>query len=222
MGDGVVVPAASLDVDPDPLGLGPDQAAAGVVALANTSLAAAIRLSLFEKGLDPRGFSLLSFGGAGGLHACDVAEELGMTEVVLPREPGTLSAYGILFSDLVQDIARPRLLPAEAASLPALQESLDALHAEAQARLEADGVAPAQRAVEISADLRYRGQAFELAVPGPEEPDPGELAEHFAAEHEREFGYRDDDAEVELVNIRVGVVVKGPGPRPAAAQEGRL
>jgi len=70
--------------------------------------------------------------------------------------------------------------------------------------------------------MRYRGQAFELAVPGPQEPDPVELAERFAVAHEREFGYRDDDAEVELVNIRVGLVVQGPSPRPDAARHGRL
>ncbi|HZH45667.1 MAG TPA: hydantoinase/oxoprolinase family protein, partial [Roseococcus sp.] len=129
----------------DPLRLSIEAAAEGVLRVTNTQLAAAVRLSLFEKGLDPRDFALLSFGGAGGLHACDVAEELGMSEVILPREPGTLSAYGILFSDLVQDIARSRLLPATPDSLPALQESLDALHTEARSRLAADVVPEHQR-----------------------------------------------------------------------------
>jgi N-methylhydantoinase A/oxoprolinase/acetone carboxylase beta subunit len=198
--------AAMLARVGSPLGLSVEAAAEGVLRVTNTQLAAAVRLSLFEKGLDPRDFALLSFGGAGGLHACDVSEELGMTEVVLPREPGTLSAYGILFSDLVQDIARSRLLPAEAASLPALQESLDALHAEAQARLEADGVPTGQRVVEISADLRYRGQAFELLVPWPEAPALDPLLARFHATHRARFSYAAEGERVEIVTLRAAAI----------------
>jgi N-methylhydantoinase A len=75
---------------------------------------------------------------------------------------------------------------------------------------------------EATYELRYRGQAFELSVPGPLEPDPAELAERFAAEHERRYGYREADAEVELVNVRLALVVPGPEPRPQAAPSGRL
>src|SRR4051812_19539687 len=89
-----------------PLGLEVEPAAQGMLTVVNANLGAAVRLSLFEKGLDPRDFALLSFGGAGGLHATDVAAEMGIGEVIFPRDPGTLSAYGILHADLVQDLAR--------------------------------------------------------------------------------------------------------------------
>jgi N-methylhydantoinase A len=190
----------------DPLRLSIEAAAEGVLRVTNTQLAAAVRLSLFEKGLDPRDFALLSFGGAGGLHACDVAEELGMSEVIMPREPGTLSAYGILFSDLVQDIARSRLLPATPDSLPALQESLDALHTEARSRLAADVVPEHQRAVEISADLRYRGQAFELLVPWPEAPALEPLLARFHATHRARFSYAAEGERVEIVTLRAAAI----------------
>jgi N-methylhydantoinase A len=153
-----------------PLSLNVEAAAEGVLRVTNVQLASAVRLSLFEKGLDPREFSLLSFGGAGGLHATDVADELGIGEVIFPREPGTLSAYGILFSELVQDLARSRLLRAESDALPEIEAAIAILSDEAVARLVADGVPEDQRATEISADLRYHGQAFELLVPGPRHP----------------------------------------------------
>ncbi|OYW10557.1 MAG: 5-oxoprolinase, partial [Rhodospirillales bacterium 12-71-4] len=147
------------------LGLDGAAAAEGILALTNAALAAAVRLSLFEKGLHPRDFALLSFGGAGGLHAVAVAEEMGMEQVILPREPGTLSAYGILFSDLVQDIARSRLFTLDEAALPGLAALIAELRAEAAARLARDGVAEADRALSVAADMRYHGQAFELLVP---------------------------------------------------------
>ena len=94
-----------------PLGLGIEAAALGLLSVANVSLAAAVRLSLFEKGLDPRDFGLLSFGGAGGVHAIPVAEELGIAEVIFPPDASTFSAFGILQSDIVHDLARSRILP---------------------------------------------------------------------------------------------------------------
>ncbi|WP_439599163.1 hydantoinase/oxoprolinase family protein [Falsiroseomonas sp.] len=198
-----------------PLALGREEAAEGVLRVTNAQLAAAVRLSLFEKGLDPRAFSLLSFGGAGGLHATEVADELGITEVIFPREPGTLSAYGILFSDLAQDIARSRLYAAEESQAPALAEAVDSLRAEATARLEADEVPEAQRAVEIAADLRYRGQAFELLVPWPEAPALAPLVARFHAAHRARFSYAAEGDPVEIVTLRATAI--GRLDKPAEA-----
>ena len=215
-----------------PLGLGVEQAAEGILTVTNANLGAAIRLSLFEKGLDPRDFCLLSFGGAGGLHATEVAGELGMTEVAFPREPGTLSAYGILFSDLTQDIARTRLVRATEAHLPAITETIAALRAEADARLAADGIAPEKRRILIAADMRYHGQAFELLIPWGEiaAPDAAALAmlvERFHAMHSQRFSYANPGDLVEIVTLRAiatGVLDKPePGDPPAAdrpAQKG--
>ncbi len=190
-----------------PLKLPLEQAAAGMLTVTNANLGAAVRLSLFEKGLDPRDFALLSFGGAGGLHATEVAEEMGITEVIFPREPGTLSAYGILFSDLVQDLARTRLTRAEASSLPQILSIIAELRQAADARLAQDGIPAGQREINIAADMRYHGQAFELLIPwGPlEQPDEAALAEllqRFHAMHKQRFSYANPDEAVEIVTFR--------------------
>ncbi|WP_149538093.1 hydantoinase/oxoprolinase family protein [Siccirubricoccus phaeus] len=203
-----------------PLGLSPEAAAEGILTVVNANLGAAVRLSLFEKGLDPRDFSLLSFGGAGGLHAIDVAAEMGIGEVIFPAEPGTLSAYGILYSDLVQDIARSRVLPAVAESLPEIGALIGALREEAEARLAADGVAASARLLEVAVDMRYHGQAFELLVPWGEvaAPDAAALATllaRFHAMHRQRFSYADEAEAVELVTFRV--IATGRLPKPDAA-----
>jgi N-methylhydantoinase A len=182
----------------------------------NAQLAAAVRLSLFEKGLDPRDFALLSFAGAGGLHACDMAEELGIAEVIFPREPGTLSAYGILFSDLAQDLARSRLLHADAAHLPAIAAEVAALRAEALRRPADDEVPEAQRTVEIAADLRYRGEAFELLVPWPEAPDLPALLARFHATHRARFSYAAEGEPLEIVTSRATAHGRFDEPEEAA------
>lgn len=200
-----------------PLGLGPEKAAEGIVAVANSNMAAAIKLSLFEKGLDPRDFALVSFGGAGGLHATALADELGMRRVVFPRDPGTLSAYGILFSDISHDVARSRLLPAVPDSLPALTEVFDALLADGAALLARDGIAPGERQFSVAADMRYRGQAFELLVPWPEweigEAGLARLVEAFHVQHRQRFAYDDRATPADIVTCRV--TATGRLPKPA-------
>ena len=198
-----------------PLGLEVEPAALGMLTVVNANLGAAVRLSLFEKGLDPREFSLLSFGGAGGLHATDVAAEMGIREVIFPREPGTLSAYGILYSDLVQDIARSRVMPAVPASLPAIAALVAELRAEADAGLARDGVAPERREIAVAADMRYHGQAFELLVPWPDALDLPALLARFHAMHRQRFSYADPAEAVEIVTLRA--IATGRLPKPDAA-----
>jgi N-methylhydantoinase A len=212
-----------------PLGLDPEAAAAGVIALANTSLAAAIRLSLFEKGLDPRGFSLLSFGGAGGLHAIEVADELGITQVVFPADASTFSAGGILASDIVHDLASSRLLPAHPASLSALAQAADALREQGRALLDADGVGRDRQALGLAADMRYRGQAFELVVPWEGAADEAGLQAAVAAFHDmhrQRFSYANPDDPVDIVTLRLAATgrldaMTPGGPGPEAAQHAR-
>jgi len=211
-----------------PLRLDPEAAAAGVIALANTSLAAAIRLSLFEKGLDPRGFSLLSFGGAGGLHAIAVADELGITQVVFPADASTFSAGGILASDIVHDLASSRLLPAHPASLPALAQAAAALREGGQALLDADGVGRDRQALGLAADMRYRGQAFELVVPWNGAADEAGLQAAVAAFHDmhrQRFSYANPGDSVDIVTLRLAATGRldamtpgGPGPEAAHAR----
>ena len=205
-----------------PLGLSTEDAAHGIITVVNANLGAAVRLSLFEKGLDPRDFALLSFGGAGGLHATDVATEMGINEVVFPREPGTLSAYGILFSDLVQDLARSRLLRADAANLPALAALVAELRAEADAKLAADGVAAGMREILVAADMRYHGQAFELLIPwgdvsAPDASALEALKQRFHAMHKQRFSYDSQTEAVEIVTLRVTAIGRLPKPEAAEA-----
>ena len=179
------------------LGLNAVAAAAGVLAVADAAMAAALRVISVERGLDPREFALVAFGGAGGMHACALAEELGMTTVLVPRATGVLSALGLAFSDLRRDYARP--LPAELGAEPpaALEEAFAALEAAAREDLD-------EPDCERRADLRYRGQSFELTVPAD---DAAALAERFHACHEQRYGYRMEGEPVELVALRVVATV---------------
>lgn len=156
---------AALDTIAAPLGMDREQAASGVLTVANAAMAGAVRLSLFEKGADPADFVLAAFGGAGGLHACAIAEELEIGRVLFPRAASTLSARGILTSDLRHDLSHSELMLAGPGAAPRLTEIVGDLHGRAEALLDGDDIAPADRAVELAADMRYRGQAFELTTP---------------------------------------------------------
>ncbi len=204
-----------------PLGLSMPAAAEGMLSVANANMAAAIKLSLFEKGLDPRDFALASSGGAGGLHAIALAEEMSMDRVVFPRDPGTLSAYGILFSDITHDLARSRLVPAEADSLPVLQDLLDGLMADGAGLLDRDAIAPDDRNFAVAADMRYRGQAFELLVPWRDVESGAKISTaaldrligDFHDQHLRQFAYNEPGGPVEIVTLRVTAIGRLPKPR---------
>lgn len=177
------------------LGLSPEEAAAGVIAVANAEMVRAMRVVTVERGVDPRRFALLPFGGAGPLHACAIAAELGVERILCPRSGGVLSALGLVVSDRRRETARSVML--------ALAEASPAAIAAAVEELAASLDAPTEGLVEAVYELRYLGQSFELDVPGSLRPDPAELAEDFAAAHEQRYGYREEDGEVELVSVRV-------------------
>ncbi len=182
----------------DRLGLALDDAARGIVAVANAEMVRALRVVTVERGVDPRGFALLPFGGAGPLHAAAIAEELGIGRIICPRTGGVLSALGLIASERRRDTARTVMLAGDdlspariAAEVADLAAGLGGAEGDPETELEA------------VYELRYRGQAFELPVPGPLEPEPEDLAAAFAAEHEARYGYSDPDAAIELVNIRL-------------------
>jgi N-methylhydantoinase A len=208
-----------------PLSLDVEPAAEGLLAVTNASLGSAIRLSLFEKGLDPRDFAMIAFGGAAGLHAVAVAEELGIGRVVFPESASTLSAYGILHSNLTHDLVRSKVLAATPDSLGTLAAMAESLRNEATARLDADAVPEKDRQIELSADMRYKGQAFELliAATGPANGSPLEramldgLVERFHATHRQRFSYANPGAAVEIVSLRVSAIGRLPMLRDAIA-----
>jgi N-methylhydantoinase A len=203
-----------------PLGLAIDAAADGMLALTNANLGAAIRLSLFEKGLDPREFALVAFGGAAGLHALAVADELGVRRVIFPADAGTLSAFGILHSDLMHDFVRSQVVQVTDATVDLLAPLVRELLIEADASLDADAVAAGARVIELAADMRYRGQAFELSVPmnGPrwDRNALDALVEDFHALHRQRFSYANPGGEVEIVSLRASAIGRLAAAAPAA------
>jgi N-methylhydantoinase A len=211
----------------DELGLTVDEAAAGVIAVTNSTLATAIRLSLFEKGLDPEDFSLLSFGGAGGVHACEVADELGIARVIFPPHASTLSAWGILWSDIVHDLAATEIGLLDASG-PALAACAERLALEAASLLAEDGVPDAARKLIWSLDLRYAGQAFDLnvALPAADFSAAGlaDARAAFDALHRQRFSYDEPSVAVELVTLRLSAIGALAKPAPegdaAAAKAG--
>ncbi|HET6829705.1 MAG TPA: hydantoinase/oxoprolinase family protein [Solirubrobacterales bacterium] len=177
------------------LGLDPLATAAGIRAVANQEMVRALRVITVERGIDPRRFDLLAFGGAGPLHAIAIAAELGIGRVVCPRSGGVLSALGLVCAERRRDTTRTVNLAGAELSAAGVSRAVE----ETLAGLDRDRGA----ALEAIYELRYAGQAFELPVDGPLDPDPEGLIEDFAAEHERRYGYRGDDGAVELVNIRI-------------------
>lgn len=203
--------AVAADVA-DPLALDITTAAAGIVRVANANMERGIRVVSVERGHDPRDLTLVPFGGAGPLHAVDVAESLGIPRVLVPPAPGILCAMGMLMSDLRHDLVATHLhAMADLDSSQAVaiwQPLLDA----AQAALDNDRVPPGDRHIDLFADLRYVGQSFELSVPIPAlaDFDADALAGAFHQSHLARFGHADTNAPVELVNARVRAVGKGP------------
>jgi N-methylhydantoinase A len=200
-----------------PLGLTLEAGAEGLLAVTNANLGAAIRLSLFEKGLDPRDFVMIAFGGAAGLHAVAVAVELGIRRVVFPESASTLSAYGILHSNLAHDLVRSQVLPAGRETLATLAAMAKSLLADAQARLDADAVPAADRQIELAADMRYKGQAFELTVPANgthlDEAALDSLVAGFHDIHRQRFSYSNPGSPVEIVSLRVSAIGRLPKPQ---------
>jgi N-methylhydantoinase A len=172
-------------------------AAAGILRVANSNMERAIRAVSVERGYDPREFALVAFGGCGGLHACEIAEHLGIRSVIVPQYAGALSALGMLMADAVRDYAAGVLGQENVGSkFEALEE---------RARLESPGAD-----IERSADLRYRGQSYELNVRWTTATRADGA---FHREHARMYGYSLPEREVEVVTIRVRARAATPKPK---------
>jgi N-methylhydantoinase A len=193
------------------LGLDPLETAAGILRVANQEMVRALRVVTVERGVDPRGFALLPFGGAGPMHAAAIAAELGIETILCPRAGGVLSALGLCASDRRRDTARTVMLGGEELTAERIAAEVAAMVAETGTGLEDEAEARVVYA------MRYAGQAFELPVPGAAAPDPAELIEGFERAHEFRYGHRDPDGEVVLVDVDLALVVPGSSPQPLAA-----
>jgi N-methylhydantoinase A len=214
------------------LGLSADEAAAGIARVAAAEMAQAVRVVTVERGIDPRDLALVAFGGAGPLHAAQIATELGMRRVVAPLASGVLSALGLIVSERRRDVVESVLLEGEALTSYAVGNVVARLGERARAELgeasagdaaaggAAGGEAARGEAAELRAtfDLRYAGQAFELSIDAPLAPEPAELRAAFDRAHEERYGYSDPEAELELVTVRVAAALPGAEPPPAAAE----
>ncbi len=201
--------AAAVSALAGSLGLGELETAEGIVRIANQEMVRALRVVTVERGVDPRRFALLPFGGAGPMHAAAIAAELEIGRILCPRAGGVLSALGLCASDQRRDTTLTVMLGGEDLTADRIAAEIEALIA----GLGGDDLGDAEP--EIVYEMRYAGQAFELAVPGGARPDPADLVERFELAHEERYGHRDPDGEVVLVHIRLALVA--PGPRPALA-----
>ena len=188
----------------------------GVIRVVNATMEKAIRVVSIERGYDPRDFALVAFGGAGGLHACELAQALGIPRVVVPARPGALSAFGILVSDVIKDYSRT-VVWRVAQKLPAsaIHKEVAALRRQAEADFRGEGWRGVIR-YQRSVDVRYRGQGYELNI-----PLSSRLLHDFHREHARRYGYSHPGRDVELVTLRARARLQPAGMNIASPRHVR-
>ncbi len=184
------------------------QFSAGVVRVVNANMERALRVVSIERGYDPREFALVAFGGAGGLHACELADAFSIPMVMIPARPGALSAFGILVSDVVKDYSRTLLWEfSDRVAISKLEKEFRKLELAAQREFRSDGWRGALK-LERSLDLRYRGQGYELNVSAAKN-----AAVRFHEEHQRRYGYHHPGQAIELVTLRLRASLRTPQPK---------
>ena len=185
-----------------------ERAALGVIRVANANMEAALRVVSVERGQDPRLFTLVSFGGAGGLHVCDLASALRVPRVVIPNSPGTLSALGVLLGDVVKDYSRTVMMKTRGLDARGLERGFEALEREATGDLKREGFGRDRLKLMRSVAMRYTGQSFEIDVPWSKS-----FEARFHDAHRERYGYSDSSRAIEIVSIRLraaGVTQKPP------------
>ncbi len=204
------------------LGMGALDTAQGMVDVVNAKMADAISTVTVRRGIDPRSFSLVAFGGAGPMHAVALAHQLDIDEVIVPVQPGTFSAWGMLHTDFRRDVRRTLYRELAPLSGEELDQEYRVLEEEGSAFLRAEGLSADAISFERTADLRYAGQEYALTVPielvatGTAGPiDVAAVREHFDALYQERYGHSNPLAPAELVKI--GVVATGRVSRPPAA-----
>jgi N-methylhydantoinase A len=178
--------------------------AEGIRRVAGAEMIRALRVVTVQRGIDPRRYALMAFGGAGGLHAAQIADELGIDKILCPRASGVLAALGLVVSPRRRDVQRSVLLSGDDLTAEAIEQHVRQLSERAR-----EAMHDPEAAVHVVYELRYRGQSFELPIAGARDAAPDALRQAFEAEHEERYGYRDADQELELVTIRVTATAAG-------------
>ncbi|MFP6747652.1 MAG: hydantoinase/oxoprolinase family protein [Alphaproteobacteria bacterium] len=195
-----------------PLGIGVDEAAAGVLNVVNASMAEALRIVSVERGHDAREFSLVAFGGAGPMHAAELAAELGIREIIVPPIPGGFSALGLVATDLKRDYVKTHFTPLAEADPGAIADAFGEMEAAAIAMLGVAKIPEKDWVMERAADLRYGRQAYELTIPAPAgaitDATKDELGRRFHEKHRLTYGHDNPDESIQLVNLRLTAIGK--------------
>lgn len=206
--------------------LTPTAFAEGILSISNAAMADAMRTITVSQGVDPRAFTLVAFGGAGPMAAAFLAEELDIAEVLIPQFPGTLSAWGMLQTDLRLDFAKGFFHPAASVSQPALEALYAELEREGESAMLREGVDGRRLSYQRSVDMRYVGQEYSITVPVAAAAALHSVIEDFHAAHQQRYGHSSALAETEFVNLRVAVLGslahRGQSHRPTQGEDAAL
>jgi len=208
----------------EPLGLSVEEAAHGVVEIANTAMVNALRLVSVQRGHDPRDFMLIGFGGAGPAHAVRIADQAGIPRVLIPLGPGTASALGLLVTDVRMEGSSTLIVRSDEIELSLIASEFERLELAGREAHKIAASASGEPVFERAVEMRYWGQSFELSIPAPDRPESesgpkindawmSELIETFHEAHEKAYGFRANDEPVELVNLRLITIGKIARPQ---------
>ena len=189
------------------LGLSPVELTEGIIMIANSNMQKVIRAISVERGYDPRDFVLFSFGGAGGMHTAYLSKLLNIPKILIPENPGLLSAMGMLMADIVKDYSLTIMKSHEEVNLEQLLKLFHELEKKATSDMKNQGIEGKSVHIIRSMDMRYRGQSYEIIVPFDRD-----YIERFHSLHEKFYGYKKPHSEIEIVNLRIRAIVDTPKP----------
>ena len=204
------------------IGVGTQETALGIIRVVNASMERAIRAISLERGYDPREFTLVPFGGAGPMHSCELARELGIPRVLVPPNPGILSALGVAIADIVKDYSRTVMVKDQEVDRGRLEAEFARLEQQAWEDISGEGLEVERFAARRSLDVRYIGQSYELTVdyPAGRRDLRRALSTDFHKAHRQRFGYADPSEPVEVVNLRMKMVMPVDKPLPEPEERG--
>jgi len=192
------------------------EAASGIIDVVNSNMIRAIRVISVEQGYDPREFSLVSFGGAGSLHACSIADELNMNKIIIPYSPGIFSSIGLLVADIKYDFVNSKLMIANEVNIKDINDIFDNLVKQGNEKLNKEKIEDKNREFILKIDARYLRQNYELQINVSDIPINKEILKEiknkFHREHEIKYGYSDQEQPIEFINFRVNAIGKTPTP----------